>query len=348
MRVERAPLDADVIVLTALTVEEKATVRALGTCSVDVWRGRVLHIGEAGELRVLVFPAEGMGNISSAEASARVISTWNPRYILLVGIAGGVRSEGDDLRLGDVLVPDQVIGYELGKIRPSDLKRRYEVYRPDPVLLATARGLSPQEWALAITSARPGSPAGRIIPRAHFGPLLTGEKIVSDEAAIADVRSTWPKALGVEMESLGVAAAAYRSGCGFLTVKAVSDFADAAKNDEWQFYAAEAAARLAVAVLARAPVRPGQDLQRRTPVTAPVSFPGHVKLQVCGHLHDGWEDVADLVGVPRHDKARFRPGNEPRDLWEWLDQRGRLTELPGILAAAGRDDLAGIMRGPRP
>jgi O-acetyl-ADP-ribose deacetylase (regulator of RNase III) len=76
--------------------------------------------------------------------------------------------------------------------------------------------------------------------------------VVADAKALADLRVAWPKAIGIEMESLGVAMAAYQSRAGFLMVKAASDFADRVKDDSWQRYAAEAAARFAVAVLAGA------------------------------------------------------------------------------------------------
>lgn len=54
----------------------------------------------------------------------------------------------------------------------------------------------------------------------------------------------------LEMESSGVALAADQNKAGFLVVKEVSDFADDQKDDDWRRYAATAAARYALAVLA--------------------------------------------------------------------------------------------------
>jgi len=80
------------------------------------------------------------------------------------------------------------------------------------------------------------------------------------------MRRAWPAAIGVEMEGLGVALAAYRAGGGFLLVKGISDFADGGKDDRWRGYAAETAARFALAALRR---RAGTSSRGRPPRQLP-------------------------------------------------------------------------------
>jgi nucleoside phosphorylase len=332
----------DVAILTALTVEESAIVDAIGNCTMHRWRGMSLHLGDINGQRVLVFPI-GVGTGSAAAATERVIGVWNPARIVLVGIAGGTRDVTADVRPGDILIPDQVVGYELAKVTPDDTIRRYEVYRPDADLLALARSLRAAEWADRIALPRPDDPSGRVRPLVHVGPVLTGDKVLADTAALADLRLAWPKAIGVEMESLGVALAAYRNGPSFLMIKAVSDFADGAKNDDWHRYAANAAARFAVALLSGSPAGPGRRAQA-VPTVAPVKYPGHVKIVVCQRMHSDWEDVADLFDVPVHVRARYRHGQQARDLWDWLEVRMKLYALPAALAEIGRPDLADLMR----
>jgi nucleoside phosphorylase len=285
-----------------------------------------------------------MGNTGSAQAATSVISVWNPAYIILAGIAGGISRPGDDLRLGDVLIADQIVGYESAKIRPEGTERRYEVLQPDWELLQTARGLDPRDWALGIVANRPDGHGGRVIPRAFFGPVFSGEKVLADGATIAGLRNEWRKAVGVEMEGLGVAVASYRGGPGFLVVKAVSDFADAAKGDDWHAYAAESAARFAVAVVKNAPIQPEPERPQAVPITALRQFPGEVKIQFCRRLGESWEELADFFEIALHEKARFRHGNEPRDLWQWLEMRDKLPVVPEGLMQIGRDDLAVLIR----
>jgi nucleoside phosphorylase len=335
---------ADVVIMTALAEEHTAVMRALGDCAVHRWRGYKLYAGKVGALDVLAFPVGGMGNVGSAHAATLAISVWNPAYILLTGIAGGIRDSSDDLRLGDVLVPDRIVGYEQGKVRPEGLERRYDVVQPDWELLQTARGLEPHEWALSIAATRPDGQGDRVIPRAFFEPVFSGEKVLADDGTVAGLLKHWRKAVGVEMEGLGAAVASYRGGPGFLMAKAVSDFADPAKNDDWHAYAAESAARFAVAVLRNAPIRPDPKRSQATPISAPRHFPGSVKLEFCWRLTSSWEDLADFFEVPLYERARFRHGNEPRDLWGWLEVREKLPVVPDGLRVIGREDLAELMQ----
>jgi nucleoside phosphorylase len=260
---------ADAVILTALKEEHAAVANALGDCDVQRWRGRTLYFGQVGALKVLAFPMGGMGNPGSAHAAALVISKWNPAYLILVGIAGGIRQPSGDLRLGDVLVPDRLVGYESAKIRPEGTELRYDVFKPDWELLQTAEHLDQRDWALSIAAPRPDGRGGRIIPRAFFGPVFSGEKVLADRDAVAGLKEGWSKAIGVEMEGLGVAVASYRGGPRFLMAKGVSDFADSGKDDGWHAYAAESAARFAVAVLENAPVEPEPERPQAIPVSAP-------------------------------------------------------------------------------
>ena len=68
----------------------------------------------------------------------------------------------------------------------------------------------------------------------------------------------------------------------------------------------------------------------------------NVKLKFVSRIGDNWQDLADLLNIPLRDKERFAQGNEPRDLWEWLERREKLSALPGKLREIGRDDLADL------
>jgi hypothetical protein len=66
----------------------------------------------------------------------------------------------------------------------------------------------------------------------------------------------------------------------------------------------------------------------------------NVKLEFVSRIGDNWRDLADLLDVPLRDKQHFPQGDEPRALWEWLEQRRSLAALPVRLREIGRDDLA--------
>jgi nucleoside phosphorylase len=320
---------ADVVVVTALEVEHTAMAEALGCVSHPDPFGRPMVTTELAGLRIAVESLHGMGNVSAASAASTLMLAWRADYLILVGITGGFESA--DVRPGDVVVPDQVVGYESGKLTADGALRRPEVYRPDFDLLTAARAVERAEWADAIRTAPPEPGEA---PRIRFGTVLSGEKVVADAVTAADLRRSWPKAVAIEMESYGSALAIYRHGGRFLMIKGVSDLADAHKDDRWRAYAAEAAARYAHAVLRRI------SAKRLTDAGEDLTVPGPAMLSICWALVDDWTKLAYYFEIPRHDQLGFRPGHEPMRIWEWLAVRRRLHELPAALMFIGRRDLA--------
>ena len=72
--------------------------------------------------------------------------------------------------------------------------------------------------------------------------------------------------------------------------------------------------------------------------------PAAVRREVLRGLTYDWPDLADVVGVPSSDMRRFRPGDEAREVWDWLAGRGRIGDLPAALDEIGRPELARLLR----
>jgi O-acetyl-ADP-ribose deacetylase (regulator of RNase III) len=47
-----------------------------------------------------------------------------------------------------------------------------------------------------------------------------------------------------------------------------------------------------------------------------------------------------VAGIGPHDRAAFGPGDEARGVWDWLEVRERLSDLPAMLTRIDRADLA--------
>jgi tetratricopeptide (TPR) repeat protein len=63
---------------------------------------------------------------------------------------------------------------------------------------------------------------------------------------------------------------------------------------------------------------------------------GLQKLQLFRRVGEDWHDLAVVCEIP---VDRLTRGFEAHDIWDWLERRGRLSELPTMLAAIGRRDL---------
>lgn len=179
------------------------------------------------------------------------------------------------------------------------------------------------------------------------GPMASGSAVMEHPGIWTRLKEMGVRTiLGLEMEAATIATVAHaREVPYWLVAKGVMDHANAHKNDRYKGFAARASAEVLFALLGRLlPGRPDAGNRGSRPEPSPPVIPGAVKLDVILRLHFDWQDLADLVGVPIHERARFAAGNEPRALWEWLEVRGRLAELPAALDEIGRGDLSERLR----
>jgi nucleoside phosphorylase/FixJ family two-component response regulator len=237
-------MKADVVIVAALQLELDAMLdqmRLVGDVSESTVESRTYHVVEnSNGLRVAAVRAAGMGQMNAACLTRDIVSDLAPDSIILAGIAGGL---GNDVELGDVVISDQVVDYEIGKTSPKGFSPRWSAYKPDPVLLNLAQNLTDGPWRNQIPAARPDR-KGRGRSSAHVGVVLSGNKVIADEKTAGALSSVWSRSTAVEMEAAGIAAALYTvsSDIGFLMVKGICDKADSSKNDVWQPYAAAASA----------------------------------------------------------------------------------------------------------
>ena len=196
-----------------------------------------------------------MGRVNAAAFASTAIQTFKPRFVILIGIAGGVTESGASL--GDILISDQIVDYELQKHEASQDVVRYSVHRTDPRLLGAALNFTDEMWIDSLPY-RPSK--GK--PRRRVGPIATGDKVVARKKLIDRYRRDWPQLIGVEMEAGGVATAVYQapSKPGFFMVRSVSDLADEKKDTsdvaKWREYACAVAAAYSIALLRSGPVPP--------------------------------------------------------------------------------------------
>jgi len=274
----------DFLILTALDEERRAIlaalpkpVKRLKQAQGDIriyYEARVALAGRR-SYRVVVASVSAMGRVKAAVATANALQRWTPRAVLVVGIAGGVGSQ--KVALGDVLIADQIVDFELQKLRKPAQGPRFQVYTTAARLLESAHHLH-SRW----------QPGQRSRPKAgtsdvHFGPVATGDKVVALERFLAQLLKAWPRLLGVEMEAGGVAAACFESEPRpeFLMIRGVSDLADEKKDtravQQWRRFACTVAARYALGLIRSAPLpppaaarqRPSQAVARTDPPSAP-------------------------------------------------------------------------------
>jgi nucleoside phosphorylase len=192
---------------------------------------------------------------------------------------------------------------------------------------------------------------GRLPFAARPGPMASGSAVIKDPEIWTRLKRMGVRnILGLDMEAATIATVAHqREVPQWLVAKGVMDNASFDKDDRFKEFAARASAEVLYALL-RSLVSTRTRSPRRSPepVAAAATIPGAVKVEVLRELHFDWQDLADLVGVPPFQRARFAQGHEPRGVWEWLEARSRLAELPAALDLVGRADLGDRLRSADP
>jgi nucleoside phosphorylase/CheY-like chemotaxis protein len=192
-------------------------------------------------LTVTAASASRMGMPAAAVLAMKMITTFRPRYLVMVGITAGIRGQ---VELGDIIAADPSWDYGNGKRTLADSKPAFYAaphqINLESFLRSKLQKLSQNTAALsAIRSEwRTKSPP---LLSLHLGPLASGAAVLEDPGITEDIRGQHRKVLGVEMEAYAVFAAAQEASLpqpSVFVLKSVCDFADTDKNDNYQDYAA--------------------------------------------------------------------------------------------------------------
>ena len=256
----------DFAFITALEKEAKALVRRFENYHTEYFGEHDIRTYHCGTIpvpqnerayRVVAVLLPKMGEIAAANAVTDTIARWKPKFLIMIGIAGGIPQ--DDLDLGDVVVADQIIGYEYGKLTDEEFKHRDRAYPASTLLLERIRNFWDDSWNRHVNEPRPDN-AKRATSKHFVGPIASGNKVIASTEFRNQLKSRWSELIALEMEGEGVFAAAFdrpqEQIPATLIIRGISDMADERKSDEWQEYAANAAAAFTINFLKSGPVEP--------------------------------------------------------------------------------------------
>jgi len=232
----------DIGVITVISAETRAmtTVLAAGDyrkrTSPSGLRFHEAHIDTAGsQLAIVATQSLDRGQRSAALAFEQLRQHYDPAIFVLVGIAGGISLA---VSLGDVVVVQEVIYYDLRKETPGGVFRRGQ---SRPVPAATRRAINDffsdhgEPYRATIQDQAGTTRTCKVLP----GPIGSGEAVIADQdSAIRQYVTAFnDKTLAAETEAGGIAEAFYEMadasppGGGWLAIRGISDRANADKDD---------------------------------------------------------------------------------------------------------------------
>ena len=247
----------DFLLITALEEERNAVIAHFENHTVEV-QGSIVFAyipvfatnlpGKLYKIAVLTLPQ--MGNVDAGIYTTQAINLLQPRFVIMVGLAGGIRGR---VNYGDVIISTEIIYYELAKQLPNGAEVRPSTIPVDQLLLTCAQNLDRNLWRkyFMLSSQTHVEGANNFLPEARFGPFAVGDKVVADGSFLEELLHLHPKIIGIEMESYGVAKASFShiDRPRFIAVRGVCDFADSQKNDDWHSVACASAAAYVVGFL---------------------------------------------------------------------------------------------------
>ncbi len=248
----KKPLTIDIAIVTALKIECTAVLAFLDKYQQiqehknTYYRGQVA-IDDKRYYEVVVALTLEMDNLEASIITTTIIKRWHPKNIIMMGIAAARKGK---VNLGDVVVAEICHYYEFVKKTEKGEQRRTHQLPSSPLLLDRAKNFKASGWHESIKVALPNSVQGiYYVPQLHFGAIGSGEQVIADDNTLAILIKKSPELIAVAMEGAGVARAAHHAGLNFIEVRGICDFADPNKNDDWQPYAASAAAAFLIAWL---------------------------------------------------------------------------------------------------
>lgn len=193
-----------------------------------------------------------MGMVSATAISMKLIDNFVPRYIIMPGIAAGIKEEYE---FGDIIIPREVKEYCSGKYTTPKNEDEIKIAQENPLkfFVPTSLSIQTNEDVYNKVTVNYETELERIykkwpmhskykVPQIRTGDMATGDSVIQNESVVKlMIKAHLKQADGLDMETYGMYYAARHSLKPkpiAICMKAISDFADKEKSDEHQEYAA--------------------------------------------------------------------------------------------------------------
>lgn len=229
----------DIGIITVLDEETLAVVKCLHLVQRPFTLGHRLYyegsiVGRNGKQYSIILTQQlSQGESSVVSVFDAMVMEFNPRFLFLIGIAGGISKEVDYC---NVVIANQIIGYDLSKDTEYGIVRRGEVYRIDSSLVPLVQQVI-HRLSINPIMASQGSKTQNI--DVIFGNIASGSAVIANSSS--DI-SKWiqnfnDKTYAVEMEGYGFSVASYEqklnsmidNQCNICVIRGISDLADSNK-----------------------------------------------------------------------------------------------------------------------
>ncbi|MFB2653714.1 5'-methylthioadenosine/S-adenosylhomocysteine nucleosidase family protein [Shewanella seohaensis] len=144
----------------------------------------------------------------------------------------------------------------------------------------------------------------------HVAPIATGAAVIEDEDLFSRLSHSMRKVLGVDMEASALGAVGSINRIPVIVAKAVSDFGDTFKDDQYRHFAAQASAQCMLKF-----IRDNADLFVNQAKSEQVNLSNE---ELIGFLAEEYPDIADARAVWKRAggcNSDIASNSRPKDMW---------------------------------
>lgn len=208
----------------------------------DICYYRALVPTIEGEKTAYAAYAPQMGMVSASILTMKMIHHFQPKYIAMTGITGGMPEAGN---LGDVVVAESVWDWGCGKWKADGENC---VFHPAPYQTPIAPSIrrivqrfrEKTENLIKIAEGWPSDTPGTKL-QVLLGPMVSGASVIANSQKRDAILEQHRKILAFDMEATAIASACQESIApkpSWIVLKSIVDFGNAHKGDSVQKYGA--------------------------------------------------------------------------------------------------------------
>lgn len=176
------------------------------------------HIGTISGKKIIAVIC-GIGKVNSAVCTQILISEFNVKKVVNIGIAGGI---GQDIVPGDVVIGENLVQHDVDATAFGDVVGQIPRldtfdFKADESLVKLAKKASEKST----------------IHKTFVGRIVTGDQFVADLDKIKWLSETF-NALACEMEGASIAQTCYLNNIPFVVIRSISDNANTGAHMDFE------------------------------------------------------------------------------------------------------------------
>jgi adenosylhomocysteine nucleosidase len=201
-------------IIVAMGKELELLKPHLDNMSVAQSHGTTFYCGTMGKHEIVAMQC-GIGKVNAAVGTVTMIDGFNPQLVINTGVAGGASRS--------VNVMDLVVG---SQVSYHDVWCGFDGVTPRGQVQGLPLYFDGAAAVIEKIEERPGL---------HCGLIVSGDQFIDTAEQVESIKSLFPAALAVDMESGAIAQACYLRGVPFVSMRIISDSPGAGHDNTTQY-----------------------------------------------------------------------------------------------------------------